>query len=111
MRNKIVYTSVFYKRLKVFRKKHQSIFDDLEKLEKQLLETPEMGTSLGNGLYKIRLAVESKGKGKSGGYRVITYLIENKNSQTTINMLIIYDKSEESNIDKQSLLDLIKILF
>lgn len=108
MRNKIVYTSVFYKRLKVFRKKHQSIFDDLEK---QLLETPEMGTSLGNGLYKIRLAVESKGKGKSGGYRVITYLIENKNSQTTINMLIIYDKSEESNIDKQSLLDLIKILF
>lgn len=111
MKNKIVYTSVFYKRLKVFRKKHRSIFDDLEKLEKQLLETPEMGTSLGNGLYKIRLAVESKGKGKSGGYRVITYLIENKNSQTTINMLIIYDKSEESNIDKQSLLDLIKVLF
>ncbi len=85
--------------------------NDLEILEKDLLENPALGTSIGNGLYKIRLAVESKSKGKSGSYRLITYLIDQHKIPTTINMLIIYDKSEESSIDKNTLLKLVKELF
>ncbi|CAN5873801.1 hypothetical protein BH11BAC7_BH11BAC7_16560 [soil metagenome] len=29
-------------------------------------EYPQVGTSIGNNCYKIRLAISSKGKGKSG---------------------------------------------
>jgi hypothetical protein len=57
------------------------------------------------------MAVQSKGKGKSGGYRVITYLINQSEDSTAINMLTIYDKSEEGTIDKKLLLQLIKELF
>nr|WP_244950900.1 type II toxin-antitoxin system RelE/ParE family toxin [Pedobacter suwonensis] len=54
----------------------------------------------------MRLAVKSKGKGKSGGYRVITYLqIENE-----INMIYIYDKSEEATITKKDIQKIIESL-
>ena len=75
-----------------------------------LLKNPQQGNDLGAGLYKIRLAVKSKGKGKSGGYRIITYLISNQEEGYRINMLTIYDKSEESSIDKKVLLQIIKSL-
>lgn len=45
----------------------------MQTLEKELIVNPKLGADLGNGIFKIRLAVKSKGKGKSGGYRVITY--------------------------------------
>lgn len=64
-----------------------------------IIENPKTGTDLGNGIFKIRLAVKSKRKGKCGGYSVITYLqIENE-----INMIYIYDKSEEATITKKDI--------
>ncbi len=58
-----------------------------------------MGTPLGNNLYKIRLSITSKRKGKSGGARVITYL---KTGEGNIYLLTIYDKSEKDTIyDKE----------
>ena len=53
------------------------------------------GTPLGNNCYKIRLSITSKGKGKSGGARVITYVAVIKE---TIVLISIYDKSEQSAI-------------
>ena len=46
-------------------------------LEKELIKDPRLGVPLGNDRYKIRLKITSKGKGKSGGARVIT-LVENE---------------------------------
>jgi len=74
------------------------------------LENPELGNDLGAGLYKIRLAVKSKGKGKSGGFGIITYLVSNMPNGIIINMLTLYDKSEESTIDKKELQKIIKAL-
>lgn len=111
MTNKIVYTSVFVKKAKALKKKHISLPNDLAELEKELIVNPKQGTDLGGGLYKVRLAVKSKGKGKSGGYRVITYLLTEADGDININMLTLYDKSEESSIDKSFLLELIKALF
>lgn len=62
-------------------------------------------------LYKVRLAVESKGGGKSGGFRVITYLVNQTNGGTDIYLITIYDKSEESSIDKNQLVNLLKEIF
>ena len=53
-------------------KKYHSLARDLQKLEKELLATPRLGVYLGNDAYKIRLKITSKGKGKSGGARVIS---------------------------------------
>ena len=65
-----------------------------------LSEQPETGTPLGNDTYKIRIAIKSKSKGKSGGGRVITYLV---NEQKEVYLLTIYDKSEFENISDKTL--------
>jgi len=71
-------------------------------------QNPKIGTQLGGSLYKIRLASNSKSGGKSGGFRVITYAIEQTLNATTIYLVTIYDKSEESSISKKTLLNLVK---
>jgi len=81
-------------------KKFPSLKTELFELNKELSINPKTGTALGNDTYKIRLAIKSKGKGKSGGARVITYLLtENKE----IYLLTIYDKSELDNIDDKTI--------
>ena len=80
-------------------------------MENELLDNPQMGDPLGDGLYKIRLAVKSKGKGKSGGFRVITYLLSPDKSSFTVNLLMLYDKSELVDIQKDELLRIVKIVF
>jgi mRNA-degrading endonuclease RelE of RelBE toxin-antitoxin system len=57
------------------------------------------------------LANKDKVKGKSAGYRIITYLIEEHESVCTIYLLKIYDKSEESTVSKSTLLQLVKSIF
>ena len=67
MNNKVVYSSFFIRKAKTLKKKHSSLIDDLEVLEKSLIKNPHQGTNLGGGLYKVRLAITSKGKVKVGG--------------------------------------------
>ncbi|MGN7989050.1 type II toxin-antitoxin system RelE/ParE family toxin [Pedobacter sp. 22226] len=110
MANEVLYSDVFIKKAKVYKKKYLSLVEDLYELEEKLLENPQQGTDLGAGLYKIRLAVKSKGKGKSGGFRIITYLVSNMQDSVVISMLTLYDKSEERNIDKKELQKIIKAL-
>jgi len=72
------------------------------------LQNAELGEPLGANLYKIRLASSDKGKGKSGGFRIITYLVREKENICEIFLIIIYDKSEEGSIKKPLLLKLAK---
>ncbi len=70
-----------------------------------------MGDSYGSNIYKIRLGDESKGRGKSGGFRIITYLVHETTNTTEILLITIFDKSEEATIKKQDakkLIDTIK---
>ena len=46
---------------------------DFGKFKDSLKEDPFQGVDLGGGLRKIRMAIDSKRKGKAGGARVITY--------------------------------------
>lgn len=72
--------------------------DDLSVLQNELLENPELGISLGNNIRKIRMRICSKNKGKSGGTRVITYLIKTSLDEGVINLVTIYDKSDRESI-------------
>ena len=75
-----------------------------------MIENPFQGVSLGAGLYKVRVASESKPKGKSGGFRVINYLVTKQKDIVRVYVIKIYDKFEESNIRKQLLVELLKSL-
>jgi len=71
----IIPTDNFNREAKKLAKKHSSIKRDLATLGKELIENPTKGTHLGNNVYKVRMAITSKGKGKSGGARVIFYIL------------------------------------
>jgi mRNA-degrading endonuclease RelE of RelBE toxin-antitoxin system len=103
----ILPTEQFARDLRKLGKKYPSIVADLRQLQTSLLENPTQGIHLGNNCYKIRLKIASKNKGKSGGARVISYvlLIEEE-----IHLLTMYDKSEMDNVNDDFLNDLIEVI-
>lgn len=101
----IIPVEKFKKELKRLIKKYPSLKSELSDLNLLLTTNPTAGTALGNNLYKIRVAIKSKAVGKSGGARIITYVItENKE----IYLLTIYDKGELDNIDDRTLRKIIQ---
>lgn len=96
MSYEIIPTPEFKNQSKRLIKKFPSLKSELSDLYFQLQSDPATGTLLGNNTYKIRLAVKSKGKGKSGGVRIITYKID-RNKE--VYLLNIYDKSEIALIE------------
>lgn len=108
MANSVHLTAFFLKKAKRLLKKYHTLQNSLVKLESDLIKNPRIGNSYGSNIYKVRLADESKGKGKSGGFRVITYLIEENAESTEIFLITIFDKSEESSIDKDDIKAILK---
>ena len=103
----IIPTLRFEKELKRLAKKFPSLKNEFAQLIQDILENPESGTFIGNNCYKIRLAIGSKGKGKSGGTRIITYLyIETE----TVYLLTIYNKGEKADLKPNELADMIESL-
>jgi mRNA-degrading endonuclease RelE of RelBE toxin-antitoxin system len=94
----------FDKQLKRLVKKYPSLKKEYAELVDTLTNQPNIGTSLGNDCFKIRLAIASKGKGKSGGARVVTCL---QVVHKTVYLLSIYDKGEQENISDTELLKLV----
>lgn len=107
MNFEVLYTDNFEQKLKRLAKKYRSIKNDLEQLITALEENPVQGTPIGKNCYKIRLAITSKGKGKSGGARIITHLYV---SGKLVYLLSIYDKSDKQNISDKELLELLKYI-
>jgi len=95
----------FEKSLKRLVKKFPSLKAEFITLVDSLEQNPEQGTPIGNSCYKIRLAITSKGKGKSGGARVIIHVVI---TDKIVFLLDIYDKSEQANISDKELAQLIK---
>ena len=95
----------FDKELKRLAKKYRSVKSDILSLAVELRNNPKTGISLGDNCYKIRLAIKSKGRGKSGGARVITHF---KIIDETIYLLSVYDKSDKKNISDTELKKLVR---
>lgn len=96
----------FKKDLKRLGKRYRSLKDDYKKLLVSLHENPLQGVDLGGGLHKVRMAITSKGKGKSGGARVITLVALVSAEEGEVLLLTMYDKSERENISDRELMDL-----
>ena len=101
----VISSSFFDKKIKGLNKKHPSIKKDLSALINVLKDNPFVGEALGKDCYKIRMAITSKGKGKSGGARVITCV---KVVQQNVFLISIYDKSEKETVEDNELLVLLE---
>jgi len=103
MNYSIVTTKDFESSFKRLSKKYRSLHDDYEVLVSDLLKNPTMGDDLGNNTRKVRMAIASKGRGKSGGARVITCIVLLDVRNTDIYLLAIYDKVEQDTISENAI--------
>lgn len=87
---KIIETSIFTKHIK-----NLISDDEYRLLQNTLIKNPEIGKLIKGtgGLRKVRWSI--KGKGKSGGVRVIYYWSK---PTEIILMLLIYQKNEQDNL-------------
>jgi len=97
----------FEKNLKKLAKKYPSLKNEYIKLIQALKQNPKTGVALGNNCYKIRLAIASKGKGKSGGARVISHIVILEKS---VYLLTIYDKTAQDTLTNKELKELLKFV-
>ncbi len=90
----------FDRRVRRLAKKYKSLKDDLRTFQQEIMENPLMGIDLGRGVRKIRMAIGSKGKGKSGGARVLTLTVL-VSEDADVTLLTIYDKDEIDNVSDE----------
>lgn len=105
MNYRIELSANFKKEAKRLNKKYPSLKKELANLFSELEKNPTLGTPLGNDIYKIRLAVASKNKGKSGGARLLSFV---KITETSVLLFSIYSKGETDNLTDKQIQELIK---
>ena len=109
MRVSFDYLPEFERRAKLLAKKYKSFKNDYLSFLDELEKNPFGGESLGHHTYKARMAIASKGKGKRGGARVITYnLVQESESEVLVILMSIYDKNEINNVSDSYLRSLIQ---
>ena len=99
MNVEIFLSDEFRRQFKRLAKKYKSLVNDFITFKKELMDDPFQGEELGHGARKVRMAIASKGKGKSGGARIITLNIYKSTAgDIEITLLTIYDKNEISSV-------------
>lgn len=98
-------TETFSKCLKKLQKRFKNIQTDCDNFIDKIDTLESLGTSLGNGIYKVRIANSNKKSGKSAGYRLISYL---KLTDSELYLMYIYDKSDTDNISEKQIDELFK---
>ena len=105
MKYKVEVSPNFKKEAKKLIKKYPSLKTELAVLFIELEANPTLGTSLGDDIYKIRLAISSKNKGKSGGARVMSFV---KITDTVVLLFSIFNKGDKDNITDKEIEELLK---
>ena len=108
MNFEIIPTPDFEKSFKALAKRHRSLKQDFREFSEELKKNPFQGDELSPGIRKIRMAISSKGRGKSGGARVITYTVIAFENQGEVYLIDIYDKSDYSTVELTTLQKIIK---
>lgn len=102
----LVALPTFSTKLKKLAKKYKKIKSDLQELQKKLISNPKIGIALQHNCYKIRVANSSTPTGKSGGFRVVYYFVNENNK---VFLMTIYSKTKKENISENELLELLKL--
>ena len=96
-------SSYFEHEAKRLNKHYPSFKADYATFLESIKKNPYQGIDLGNGLRKVRIPITSKGKGKSGGARVITLNFLINEEKMEINLLLLYDKQKADNFNPAAL--------
>lgn len=108
MNYEIIVKPTFQREAKKMAKHYASFKEDFESLIDELEQNPQLGTDLGHGLRKVRMRIAAKGKGKSGGARVITFTLVVSQQDAILNLLYIYDKADRESISDREIEQLLK---
>lgn len=100
MNVRLILGNDFRRNFKRLAKKYKSLPTDYLTLSEELKNNPLRGDDLGGGVRKIRMAITSKGKGKSGGARVLTLNVL-VSDDAEVTLLTIYDKNEIDNVSDE----------
>jgi mRNA-degrading endonuclease RelE of RelBE toxin-antitoxin system len=104
----IVRSDYFTSEFKRLAKRYRSLAKDYEAFLESLKSNPLQGVEIAPNVRKIRMAIGSKGKGKSGGARVITLNALVTEQDGTVYLLLIYDKSDAPNVKMNVIKDIIR---
>ena len=100
----------FAKEAKRLAKKYPSFKQDYKEFLESIKNNPLQGDEITKNIRKIRMAIKSKGKGKSGGARVVTFNVLTNTEKGQVVFLLLYDKEDAStvkvNVVKQLVQDL-----
>lgn len=110
MKFEIIPTPGFEKSFKALAKKYKSLKIDILQLKQSLENNPFQGDELSPGIRKIRMAISSKGRGKSGGARIITYTVILTDNDGSVYLIDMYDKADFSTVDVSLIKRIIKEL-
>ena len=111
MKVSFILSDEFIRQFKRLAKKYSSLLNDYDIFKEELRKNPFQGNDMGNGVRKVRMSITSKGKGKSGGARVITLNVTQlEDDSIEITLLTIYDKSEISNVTDKYIKWLISLI-
>lgn len=110
MNFEIITSDYFDAEIKKLTKRYRCLADDLRKFQESLKENPLQGAEIAPNVRKIRMAITAKGRGKSGGARVITFNTLVSEKEGIIALLLIYNKADSSNIKMNVVKEIIKDL-
>ena len=88
----------FAKEAKRLAKKYPSFKQDYKDFLVSIKNNPLQGDEITKNIRKIRMAIKAKGKGKSGGARVITFNILTDIENGHVVFLLLYDKEDASTV-------------
>lgn len=110
MTSKFVFMPRFDRSVKQLKKRYRNILADIEIAVEQLLSNPQTGSVIPDdyAVRKLRIASRDMQRGKSGGFRLLYWLRAIGESQDfTIYLLLIYSKTDMSDITPEQLQTLI----
>ena len=88
----------FAKEAKRLAKKYPSFKQDYKEFLESIKNNPLQGDEITKNIRKIRMAIKAKGKGKSGGARVITFNVLTDVENGHVIFLLLYDKEDASTV-------------
>ncbi len=96
----VIEQPLFQKAYKKLAKRYNNISNDLDNFLDSIETKEDLGIELKSNVFKVRIANSDKNRGKSGGYRLISYLAIIDNA---IHLLYIYDKSDLANVTEKEI--------
>jgi len=100
----VVEQELYKKAIKKLSKTYRNIDLDIKDFLKSINTKEDLGIELKSNVFKVRVANSDKNKGKSAGYRLISYL---SIVESELHLLYIYDKSKLVNVTEKEVDELV----